>query len=89
MPVNGDEPATKRDIEQLRSDQHHIHEDLVERINDSETRVLQAIYAYADAANKRLAQEESATAAVNGRLSNLEGRVMELEKRLNMPPPRP
>jgi hypothetical protein len=53
--MNGDSPATKhdleelrsqvkQDLEQLRSDVNHVHDDLVERISDSETRLLQAFY---------------------------------------------
>jgi ElaB/YqjD/DUF883 family membrane-anchored ribosome-binding protein len=95
--MNGDSPATKHDIEQLRSEvrqdltQHrteakqeleqlrsevrqefeqvrseanHMHDDLVERISDSETRLLRAFYSFADTNNKRLVQGEAATALV-------------------------
>jgi len=63
--MNGDSPATKHDLEQLRyelkqemeqvrSEANHMHEHLVERISDAETRLLQAFYSFADANNKRL-----------------------------------
>src|SRR5438093_9750672 len=48
---DGHEPATKADvkaldlrIDMLRSEMQHSHDDLVERISDSETRVLNAFY---------------------------------------------
>ncbi len=95
--MNGDSPATKhdlqelrsdvkQDLEQLRSEVNHVHDDLVERISDSETRLLQAFYSFADSNNKRLVQGEAATALVISRVTTLEDRVLQLEKRLNIPP---
>ena len=84
--MNGESPATKQDIEQLHSEVSHIHDDLVERLNDSETKLLQAFYSFADTNNKRLIQGEAATALVISRITTLEDRVLELEKRLNIPP---
>ena len=44
-------PATKRDlqgaVEQLRTEMNHQYNDLVERIADSETKLLQAFYSLA------------------------------------------
>jgi hypothetical protein len=76
----------KQEFEQVRSEANHIHDDLVERIRDSETRLLQAFYSFADANNKRLVQGEAATALVISRITTLEDRVLGLEKRLNIPP---
>jgi hypothetical protein len=106
--MNGDSPATKHDLgelrselkqdlaqlrsdvkqelEQMRSEANHMHDDLVERIRDGETRLLQAFYSYADSNNKRLVQGEAATALVISRVTTLEDRVLELERRLNIPP---
>jgi hypothetical protein len=95
--MNGNSPATKHDLEELRSDVkqdleqlrsevNHVHDDLVERISDSETRLLQAFYSFADSNNKRLVQGEAATALVISRVTTLEDRVLQLEKRLNIPP---
>jgi hypothetical protein len=36
--------GTKHDIDQLRSEMAHIHQDLVERISEREARLLKAFY---------------------------------------------
>jgi hypothetical protein len=57
-----------------------------EMIHDSETRLLKAFYGFADATNKHLAQLDGSDAGIVGRMTSLETRVFEIEKRLNMPP---
>lgn len=81
-----DEPATKEDIEQLRSEMGHIHHDLVERITDGETRLLKAFYNFAEGNTKHLSQIDGNVAIFLNRLGSLETRVLDLEKRLNIPP---
>ena len=77
----------KHDVQILRSELNHVYDNLVERIADSETRLLQAFYAYAESNNKRMIQNEGNTAAFLNRIGALENRVLDIEKRLNMPPP--
>src|SRR5690348_5762449 len=99
--MNGNEPATKTDVaelrtelktdlgaletrlnerhEILRSEMQHIYDALVERIADSETKVLQAFYNFADSNNKRLIQTEATDALLTSRVSTLETRVLEIE----------
>jgi DNA repair exonuclease SbcCD ATPase subunit len=72
--------------EQLRSEMNHIYNDLVERIADSETKLLKAFYNYAESNQQRLAQIDSDQAAIRNRLGSIESRLLEVEKRLNMPP---
>lgn len=55
-------------------------------LRDTETKILQAFYGFAETNNKRLVQGEAATAMVVSRLTTIERRVLEIEKRLNMPP---
>jgi hypothetical protein len=85
-----DAPATKRDLqgvaEQLRSEMQHQYDDLKETIRDSETKLLQAFYSFAESNQQRLALVEGNTNAVIVRLATLETRLLEVEKRLNMPP---
>jgi len=71
---------------QLRSETHHMYNDLVERIADSETRLLKAFYNYADSNQQRLAQVDSEQTGFRNRLGSIETRLLEVEKRLNMPP---
>jgi hypothetical protein len=87
---NGNAPATKQDlhqaVEQLRSEMQHNYNDLAERITDGETRLLKAFYGYAESNQKRMVEVEGNEAALRSRLGTLEGRVLEVEKRLNIPP---
>ncbi len=76
---NGNEPATRQDLAKLK-------EELAEVIHDSETRILQAFFAIAESNQKRLAEIETENAFVKSRLSTLEQRVLEVEKRLHLPP---
>jgi hypothetical protein len=55
-------------------------------IRDSETRLLQAFYSFAETNSKRLTQVDATDIMVLGRVSTLESRMMEVEKRLNIPP---
>ena len=55
-------------------------------IRDSETRLLQAFYSFAETNQKRLTEVEREAAAVKERLALIEGRLTDVEKRLNMPP---
>jgi hypothetical protein len=90
-------PATKADLstleerlnerhDMLRSEMQHMHDGVVERIADVETKLLQAFYTFAQANQQRLGQVEGNTSAVVARLATLENRMLEVEKRLNMPP---
>ncbi|MGA3237266.1 MAG: hypothetical protein ABSG03_13250 [Bryobacteraceae bacterium] len=45
--VKADMTEVKQDIEQLRSEVNHGYNDLVERMADSETRLLKAFYDFA------------------------------------------
>jgi hypothetical protein len=66
--------------------EQRVRDTFTEAIRDSETKLLQAFYSFAETNNKRFVQGEAATAMAVSRLTTLESRVLELEKRLNMPP---
>jgi hypothetical protein len=55
-------------------------------IHDSETRLLQAFYGFAEATNKRLNQVDGNVAIFLNRLGTVEERLLNVEKRLNIPP---
>jgi hypothetical protein len=99
--MNGNEPATKADLAELRAEIRNLEsrvdgkmDSLEQRlldkmgnmIHDSETRLLQAFYSFAESNNKRLIQFEANDVMLLSRVSTLETRVMEVEKRLNIPP---
>jgi hypothetical protein len=77
--------TTKGDIDPLRSEMNHQYRDLVERFDDSTTRLVNAFYAAAETDSKRITLVEGNEAAVRSRLGTLEDRMMAVEKRLNMP----
>ena len=92
------ELVTKSDLKAALAAQDHrfegrmdvLEQRLTERftqgLRDTETKLLQAFYAFAESNNTRLVQGETATAMVVSRLTTIENRVLEIEKRLNMPP---
>jgi hypothetical protein len=82
---NGQEPATKQDIAQLRSAMNHQYDDLKETIRDSETKLLKAFYTFAESNQTRLATIETDSDAVKKRVGILEERVLELERKVNFP----
>jgi hypothetical protein len=78
--------ATRQDILQFRLEMSHMHQDLVERITDREPRLLKVFYAFAESNQKRMVEVEGNEAALRSRIGTLESRLLEVEKRLNMPP---
>ncbi len=91
---NGNEPATKADLQALEqriegkmdAQEQRILDSLGEMIRESETNLLKAFYSYADTNNKRVDNLETSDAGIVARVSTLENRILEIEKRLNMPP---
>ena len=73
---------------QLRSEMQLMHDEIVERIRDCETKLLQAFYSFAESNQKRVSSVEEETAAIKSRLATVEERLTGVEKRLNMPPTR-
>jgi hypothetical protein len=84
--MNGNEPATKADLGQLRLETTHQSNDLVERIDDLKTELLSAFYAFAKSEQKRIAHVEGDNAALNSRIATIEERLLTVEQKLNLPP---
>ena len=55
-------------------------------VQESETRLLKAFYSYAEGNDKRLNHLEGSIPVFFNRLGTVETRLLEVEKRLNMPP---
>ena len=83
---NGHEPATKQDVAMLRSEMQHMYDSLIETVRDVQTELLKAFYSFGQSNNKRMTELEGNEAAIRSRLGTIEDRLMEVEKRLNIPP---
>jgi phage shock protein A len=90
-------PATKGDIADLRSDLHRSADQLRERIEnlesrleeairDSQTEILKSIYGFTQTVQNRFQEMDQTEATLKRRMTTLEGRMLEVEKRLNIPP---
>jgi ElaB/YqjD/DUF883 family membrane-anchored ribosome-binding protein len=76
----------KQEFEQVRSEFHHEFDDLRETIRDSQTEILRAFYGYAQTTDVKLKEREAVDVALSQRLTAVESRLLEVEKRLNLPP---
>lgn len=90
---NGQEPATKADIEGLREQIRDTETKLLtdiegtrEQVRDTETKLLTAFYDFAKANQRRLFEVEGSDASLKLRVGSIEDRLLEVEKRLNIPP---
>jgi hypothetical protein len=79
-------PATKNDVAQLRSEMQHQFDELRETMRDVQTEILKAFYGYTQTTDLKLKETEQSDIALRQRLSAVESRILEVEKRLNMPP---
>lgn len=97
MADDSNTPATKGDIADLRSELHRTADQLRERIenvetcleeaiHDSQTEILKAIYGFTEGLQQRFQEMDQTEASLKRRMTILEGRVLEVEKRLNIPP---
>ena len=81
---------TKNDIGAVRNDIKNdlrtVRDEVIQAIAGAETRVLKAFYTFAEANQKRVAGIESGEMAMRSRIGSIETRLLEVEKRLNMPP---
>jgi hypothetical protein len=76
-------PATKADLAQLET---RITETLTEAIRDSQTEILKAFYGFTETVQTRFKAQDDTEAGLKKRLTVVEERLLEVEKRLNMPP---
>jgi hypothetical protein len=76
----------KEEIEILRSEMSHAHNDLKETMRDIQTELLKAFYNYSQTNDLKLKDSEASDFMARQRLSVVESRITEIERRLNMPP---
>jgi septation ring formation regulator EzrA len=70
---------------QLRSEFQHGFDDLKETFRDGQTELLKALYNFGTSIQQRMKQLEGDEAAIMSRLSTLEERVIQLERKANFP----
>jgi hypothetical protein len=74
-------------IDMLRSEFQHSFDELKETMRDAQTELLKAFYNYAQSADAKLKEGEVADFLIRGRLTAMESRQTDMERRLNTPPP--
>jgi hypothetical protein len=79
--------ATKAELIALEERLHQKIDDLIENFRDMQTEMLKAFYSFAETNQARLTATERETAALKERMSMMESRLIQVEKRLNMPLP--
>jgi chromosome segregation ATPase len=79
LTVKGDVLGVKADLQDLRNE-------LIETIRDSQTELLKAFYGFTQTVRDRFQEADQTEASLKRRLGTLESRMLEVEKRLNMPP---
>jgi hypothetical protein len=72
-------PVTKGDLEELK-------DELSEGIRDSQTEVLKAFYGFTQTVQQRFKESDDMESSLRKRMTILESRLIEVERRLNMPP---
>src|ERR1035441_2114204 len=74
-------------IDMLRSEFQHSFDELKETMRDAQTELLKAFYNYAQSADMKLKEGEVADFLIRGRLTAMESRQTDMERRLITPPP--
>lgn len=59
---------------------------LTEQMRDMQTKILQAFYGFAETAQSRFKAQDDTEAGLKHRLTVIENRLLEVERRLKMPP---
>jgi hypothetical protein len=83
-------PATRGDLlglrGELKGDINILRDELLEAIHDSQTALLKAFYGFGETVRNRFQEQDQTEISLKRRVSTLEDRILEIEKRLNMPP---
>jgi hypothetical protein len=74
-------PATKGDLQDLK-------DEFLEALRDNQTELLRAFYSFAQSTETKLKDTEVADFMLRQRLTAVEARLLEVEKRLNFPNPK-
>lgn len=77
-----DQPANLATKEDLQA----VKDELVEAFRDGQTEILTAFYGFTQTIQQRFTEADSTEASLKRRITTLETRLLEVEKRLNLPP---
>ena len=83
---NGNQPATKQDLAEVRTEMKAMEDRLVKAFRDSQTELLEAFYSFTESNRQRVSQVEGNQIALITRVGTLEDRITDLERRLISPP---
>jgi len=84
--TNGHEPATKADLAALEERlTQSLTEAFTEAIHDSETRLSNSFYGFTQSIQARFQASDHTEVDLKRRMAVVEDRLLEVEKRLNMP----
>jgi hypothetical protein len=88
-PLDRSAPATKGDVtdveDRLRADMKVREDRLIEVLRDNETKLSKAFCSFAQSNQTRMAEIETETSAIKGRLATVEQRLLLLERKVNFP----
>src|ERR1017187_5816651 len=85
---NGNQPATKQDLAEVRTEMKAMEDRLIEAFRDSQTELLKAFYSFTESNRQRVSQLEGNQASLINRVGTLEDRMTDLERRIiSQPPP--
>ena len=87
---NGNQPATKQDLAEARTEMENrmqaMEDRLIEAFRDSQTELLKAFYSFTESNRQRVSQVEANQASLITRVGTLEDRITDLERRIISPP---
>jgi hypothetical protein len=78
--------ATKDDLQQVKDEIIEVKDEIIEAMRNIQTEMLNAFYSYAQTNDLKMKQAETIDNQLRERLSVVESRITEIERRLNMPP---
>jgi hypothetical protein len=83
---NGNQPATKQDIAEVRIEMKAMEDRLIQAFRDSQTELLKAFYSFTESNRQRVSQLEENQSSLITRVGALEDRMTDLQLRTITPP---
>jgi hypothetical protein len=85
---NGNQPATRQDLVEVRTEMKAMEDCLIEAFRDSRTELLKAFHSFTESNRQRVSQLEGNQASLITRVGTLEDRPTDLERRIVTQPPK-